>query len=187
MMGILTLAIAGDVVLQEITKINVSIFRGKHAQDSAKVALLSIFSVLVGMNLQQTNRAIYEWQEASQVVRKLESQVADFAPDLLTDKHGDGEPIHVFVVDFPLILNGGRSLNAKGVSRVLHRALPELTNPIEVNQVYLNDQNRFGTNIKTDDLVEMKSSATILVYCKQEQAVFALGLAPVPCLKLNNN
>ena len=187
-MGILTLGIASSIVLQQIAKANILIFKGRLAQELAGIALLSIFFVMLGMNLWRTHGEIQRFMQTSELVKKLESQVMELVSRPLLTKYTDTEPIPIFLLDFPIV-----TLTSSGVSRSIHRAFPELANPVQITQIYFNDHNPdiirggFGGYVDIPDIIEMKSSAIVLVFCKREQAVFLLGSNPIPCLTLGNN
>jgi hypothetical protein len=184
-MGVLTLALAANVVLQQVDKRALVLhYNANRARGFLRFTLLGLSVVLLGFNLSFTWRETKGWVELDQLVDRLQSQVTELVSSSVTSR--EGKPIHIIMIDFPVA-----TLTTNGVSRAVHRALPQLTD-LTVTQAYLNDRNpaisraRFGEYVELHDVIEMGSSGIVLVFCKREQTVYLVGARPIPCLEFAN-
>lgn len=187
-MGMLTLAIACNIVLEQATRANVLVSKGRLIQGLARIAVFGIFLVILGMNVWRTHGEMHRFMQVAELVRKMEFQVTELVSEPLLAKRAGAAQIRIFLVDFPIV-----TLTSDGVSRAIHRVIPDLANPVLVTQIYFNDRNPdiirggFGGYVDKRKLAELKASAVVLVFCEREQRVFLLDSISVPCLTLDND
>lgn len=184
-MGMLTLALAGKVVLDQGRQHDRAVPWKAGRVGLAEVGLFALWIALVVSNVTRGREESQKWLDASRLVARMEAKVTRLVSEARDTVAPDAAGrLQIMTVDFP-----AERLNSAGVVRALARVQPPVGSEVVVTARLFNERNPFrqrsrwpGTYVEASDLVRAVAKSVVLVYCEAEGTVFALNAGPVPCI-----